>query len=510
MKSAPSLLAACLALPCFANTARAASPRGIYVVNNYSNGVPVGAAYPPGLIEGFPSLTASPQSAPAYVHDVAGHAIFVPLARILPASVPTSLEGLAWPSLFDAQNAVSMFDWSYLDTLVTLAVSHHKKFSVALVVGLQSTTEEWIASLPGWFEPACNPGYDSSHPNTQTSCAPTFNVWILAGTSPRCISARIPLPWNGNVQAFWSAAANELAAHLRQTCVTGMAPNAVAGPCRGSEVPVYDSLTMVHVPGLSVYDEELRMPVVPPGSALVPTGSGTCPDGRPYSADLDDPNNSVAVDASAPNYASLGYVETPASFIFPSTSAETGFLGIAQSFAQAFPDRFLGLSLLNASTKGIDFPDFQGYFAVGQEAADIALFSVAIAPGRVSLQSDDLGSASLAASNFVLPEVLDVAAQITQLASSQHWPKFPVRTGWQTNHHDSNGPLGNISGANCMGSPCTNDKGPVSYYQLIKDGWEDPSGQAYGTRYLEVFPADVVTYPISLRAAKNAGFFPRR
>ena len=61
-------------------------------------------------------------TSPAYENDVDGHAIFVPLAQVLP-SVTT------WGQF--------NWDWTYLYTLVQIAVTNHKKFSVEMGIGYQ-------------------------------------------------------------------------------------------------------------------------------------------------------------------------------------------------------------------------------------------------------------------------------------------------------------------------------------------------------------------------------------
>ena len=49
-------------------------PSGIYVLNEASNGQSTATAYAAGMV-----------AAPAYASDVTGHAIFVPIAKILPS-----------------------------------------------------------------------------------------------------------------------------------------------------------------------------------------------------------------------------------------------------------------------------------------------------------------------------------------------------------------------------------------------------------------------------------------
>src|SRR6185312_8557192 len=99
-------------------------PSGIYVLNEASNEQPVTTAYVAGLT-----------AAPAYVNDIVGHAIFTPIAKILPSI--TTWGQFNW-------------DWSYLDSLVQTALSNHKKFSVELETGFQSSST-YSQSLPAGF-----------------------------------------------------------------------------------------------------------------------------------------------------------------------------------------------------------------------------------------------------------------------------------------------------------------------------------------------------------------------
>ncbi len=386
-----------------ADTSGIPRPTGMYVLDENSNERPAALAYATGM-------TASS----AYQNDIAGHAIFVPIAKILP-SITT------WGE-FDWQ-------WGYLDSLVQMAVSHGKKFSIELETAYQSNSS-YLHSLPSGFLALAG-----------ANSAPLFDVWTIGGNVSRGISAYIPLPWNQNVQEFWNAAAYALAAHFQQT-------------------GVYGSLTLVHIPGLSVYDEELRLPSGYPRPAS--TDTTTCPDGRPaYPTTISDADTS--------RWRSLGYSDS---------AVVSGFTAIATSFAQAFPDRFLGLSILPPGTRGIDFPNFTGD-SVGYVVGQIVKAVSAIAPGRVQLQADMLDA------NAILPEVNSLAAQYSDFV------------GWQSNKHGG-------TGAGCDGGgPGTCDPdGPVAkYFQLLQ------YGALNGGEYVEVWSHDVVTYPLSFAAAKAAGYF---
>ncbi len=383
---------------------QAVRPKGLYVLNDPSNGRPAAVGYATGLT-----------SSPAYQNDIAGHAIFVPIAKILP-SIST------WGEF--------NWDWSYLDTLVQVALSHGKKFSIELETGYQTSSATYLKALPSGFAAAAG-----------TDCAPLFDVWTTGGTQGRCTSAFILLPWAQKVQEFWSAIAFALAAHLQQT-------------------GAYASLTLVHVPGLSVYDEEIRLPTGTPR----PTSADTqaCPDGRPaYPA--------VITDADTARWRSYGYSDS---------AVVNGFAVIATAFAEAFPDRYLGLSLFPPGGTGIDFPNLT-HDSVGTVTSQIVKKVSGIAPGRVQLQADMLDA------NAILPEVITLA---TGNADS---------IGWQSNKHAG-------TGAGCDGGgagSCDPDGAGGPYYRLLQNGF------ATGGRYLEVWSEDVVSYPLAIAAAGAAGFF---
>lgn len=411
-----ALICLSLSLPAFAVGSEGASgspvakvagipePSGIYVLDDASNERAAANVYASGLT-----------SSPAYLNDVTGHAIFVPIAKILPTI--TTWGQFNW-------------DWSFLDTLVQIAVSHNKKFTIELETGFQSSSTTYLHSLPNGFAATCG-----------TDCAPLFDVWAVGGTKGTCISSYVLLPWVPKVQQFWSAAAFSLAAHLKQT-------------------GVYDWLTLVHVPGLSVYDEELRLPTGSPS----PTSADTlpCPDGRPAYP-------SVINDAGITVWQALGYSDS---------TVINGFKVIANAFAQAFPDRYLGLSLFPPGGHGIDFPNLTND-PVGYVASRIVKEVSAIAPGRVEIQADMLDA------NLVLAEVKDYASL------------YSCAIGWQSNKHGGTG-----AGCNGGGALSCDPDGPDGlYFQLLQNG------ALNGGTYVEVWSADVVRYPQSFAAAKSAGLY---
>jgi hypothetical protein len=382
------------------------TPSGIYVLNEASNEQSASTAYVAGL-----------DTSEGYLNDVTGHAIFVPIAKMLPSI--TTWGQFNW-------------SWGYLDTLVQTALSHQKKFSIELETGFQNSAK-YLQSLPAGFAATCG-----------VTCAPLFDVWTTGGAADRCISAYVLLPWVSRVQQFWSAAATALAAHLQAD-------------------GAYGSLTLIHVPGLSVYDEEIRLPTGNPRP--VSTDTLTCPDGRPAYP-------TVISDADTANWRSLGYSDS---------AVVNGFAAIASSFARAFPDRYLGLSLFPTGAIGIDFPNLTGD-PVGHVASQIVQAVSRVAPGRVQVQADILDTQT------VLAEVLTLTSQDGD------------SVGWQSNRHGG-------TGAGCDGggpATCSPD-GPASpYFRLLQEGSQ------HRGEYVEVWSADVVGFPKSLDAAKAAGLYPVR
>jgi hypothetical protein len=381
-------------------------PSGIYVLNDASNEQSTATTYASGLT-----------SSSAYLTDVTGHAIFVPIAKILPSI--TTWGQFNW-------------DWTYVDTLVQIAVTNGKNFSIELEMGFQSSST-YLQSLPSGFPATCG-----------ANCAPLFDVWVTGGSGGRCTSAYVPLPWVPIVQQFWSAAAFALAAHLQQT-------------------GAYGSLTLIHLPGLSVYDEEIRLPTGSPSPAT--TDTQACPDGRPaYPTVINDATNA--------KWQGYGYSDAV---------VIDGFRTIAMAFEQAFPDRYLGLSLFNPGANGIDFPNLTSH-AAGSVAAQIVQAVTALAPGRVQLQSDNLDS------NFAQSEVTTLATQDS------------TAVGWQTNKHGETG-----AGCNGGGPGSCNPDGPSgAYFQLLRNGAQNRGA------YVEVWSSDVVAYPLGIGAAKTGDLYPVR
>jgi hypothetical protein len=398
-------LAFVFTLPWPAAGATVPRPVGLYVLDDAANLAPVGKMYPAGL---FTDTT--------YARHVAGHAIFCPIAKILPR-LPV------WGALH--------FDWSVLDSLTQLATTHGKSFSIELETGFETSAQTYRQALPDSFGISC--GGD---------CAPLFDVWATGGSGGSCTSSYVLLPWVPKVRQFWSLVADSLAAHLRDT-------------------GAYPSLTLVHVPGLSVYDEELRLPTGQPSPS--PTDTGPCPDSLPAYP-------TVINEATTTQWLALGYSDS---------AVIAGFDSIATSFARAFPDRVLGLSLFpHGAGGGIAFPNVSGDSA-GYVSARLVEEVAKLAPGCVQIQSDNLDSAT------IVPSVISLARE------------NETAIGWQTNKHGG-------TGAGCGGGgagSCLPDASDGHYYQMLAYGAAD------GAHYVEIWPHDVLAYPQDIAALGAAGLY---
>jgi hypothetical protein len=427
--------------------APAGPPRGIYVVNNVSG---PNQPYDQALF-----------LAPGYA-QVSGHALFIPLSQLFRSIISQ------WPP--------NNFDWSYVNGLIRTATSNHRPYSVAFEVGSG-------LSLPDGFEAWCNPSGDAG-----TTCAPTFHIWT---NSQKCLAMSVPLPWRPAVQQFWQALATSFAAEL-------------------SADPTLGEPSLIHLPGLSAYDEEIRLPSGYPAPPL----SSDCPQ---VSTDV----------AQWPGY---GYSYA---------NVAAGFAAVASAFANAFPRTELGLSLFNPlnGTHPQDFwPDpsvspgqalsshcplttdattTSSSSSMVQCLVELVAGPQGLAKGRTLLQADDLSSDHLSASDWVLPEVLDQRSRLVALGTE-------AALGWQTNRDRGTGATccgysdgGTVCGdAGCdsetRASPAALEASPTSFFSLLREGWESAPGLPYGAQYLEVFSDDVVVFPTSLDAgtAPPFSFFP--
>ncbi len=72
----------------------------------------------------------------------------------------------------------------------------------------------------------------------------------------------------------------------------------------------------------------------------------------------------------------------------------------------------------------------------------------------------------------------------------QFWSPRPAKQGLSTSHA-------------CAGT-CGPDGPSSPYFQLLQEGAQNRG------EYVEVWPADVVAYPLSFDAAKAAGLYPVR
>jgi hypothetical protein len=209
---------------------------------------------------------------------------------------------------------------------------------------------------------------------------------------------------------------------------------------------------------LSVYDEELRLPT---GNPTPPTWADTvsCPDGYPaYPTCITDADTSVW----------RGYGCSDSAIV-------NGFKVIASAFAQAFPDRVLGLSLFPEGNSARGFPNFTADTS-GQVASQLVREVSTLAPGRVQIQADDL-------------DIGNAYAEVTAFA-----PQYDTSIGWQSNKH-------NGTGATCAGDTCGPDGFDAPYYQLLQ------AGAAARGHYIEVWSNDVVAYPTAFAEADSAGLY---
>jgi hypothetical protein len=544
------------------------SPQGIYAVTNYSNNP---------LADGSDALPRRFTNDPTFLSSaIAGLAIYVPLATLLPDPLPEHYADLSWEQLFDPRNPrFHDWKWSYCDKMIATALEHNKAFSVAVIVGFQNAGSATLRpqeargylktlgatcvpsfepSLPSWFESRCNPRNTASYyplplapggspsrgsttsPWSSTSCAPTFNVFDTP--TQACLSFKIPLPWNANVQKFWGALATALAAHLKDSCYDP--GDRLIGPCREGRSSVYEALTLVHLPGLSDFDEELSFPNP---KRQRPTTIGCCPDGRSFTpmptSGNDWATNSVAYDNSPANLVGLGYKESPPSSGGPATTnLIEGFKVIAGSFARAFPDRVLGLSSLNNFAGG-DLPNFKNYFPTGGVFRKIAFDVAALTRGSGSsfpleLQSDDQ------ADIFWDPQGKNAKSRLCSTptcvdlrfpwVNPQHFfSGLNAVYGWQTNVGGAvrfpNGDWHPV--ARCMRAKtdanlpytsrfCLDSTAPSdidsSFYGLLKYAYQPAQPtvvavQAWPVKYLEVMPADVMLRPKSIQQAVSNGWF---
>ena len=538
------------------------TPQGIYVVTKYGNNpLPDGSDALPKEFEQDPTFRSS---------AIAGLAIYIPLATLLPDPLPTAYANLSWEQLFDPENtAFHDWDWSYLDKMLTIALENRKSYSVTVVTGFQNagtkfvpprptrgylksigvaTVPSFIPSFPSWFENRCNPSNQASYypppsvqgdsPWSRTSCAPTFNIYDAATS---CLSYKIPLPWNKNVQKFWGALANALANHLKHSCYNrnsrSITPCDQSGHREEGRRSVYEHLTLVHLPGLSIFDEELMFPHPKP---LPNDLRGICPDGRSITSrptnGQDWAYNAISYDNSWTNLIGrLGYTEYPPTQGRPATSnLIEGFKIIAGYYIRAFPDRVVGLSPLN-NVNGVDLPNFKGYFKNGGVSHkiifDIAEMIRSTGSGLpLELQSDD------EANIFWDPHGNATRMHDCSTPTCAD-PRFPwvnpqhffsglnAIYGWQ---EDVGGVVKMPSGeylavARCMLAStdeslpynrrfCLDSTDPSdierSFYGLLKFGYgPNFTPQAWPVKYMEIFPADVLLRPNSIRQAVANGWF---
>jgi hypothetical protein len=450
------------------------SPAGVAIVNASENETIVDAGYCPS---GFTPCAFT--DAATYVNDIATHAIFVPIAQILPDA----------GGITDWTDASAyLWDWTYMDDLINVALQNGKSFSLAFVVGDQTLLNyegtglpSYEFSLPANFEAQCNPSGDAL-----ASCAPLFHWW-KGGSVDKCYNAYVPMIWNPNVQQFWIQLANALHTHLLVANDSGLVPN--------------DSLTLIHLPGLSIYDEELRLPTaVYPSTAPDANSEATCPM---------DPDGAVQMAASVIKESSYytTYTGYGLGTNWDAASIVSGITNVAAAFAQVFPHRVIGLSMFDPGTgsTNLDFPDFIDDASVtGAGVGDLAnqivgsIVDAGVSASRLLVQSDDLASPNRSGTGWILPEVTALASAYAYELPGAGWSSTPLLIGWQTNKVGS-GPANpntfnksTFTGAYCNTAGCIDWDGSTTtatYYLLMGEGADA------GAIYLESFPADIVNDP---------------
>lgn len=365
------------------------SPAALYLISDDQSQPNAAMAYPADL-----------WSAPAFRDDTAGLAIFAPVRYLFKQTITAAM----W------QAHRFPWDWSYVNTLVDEARSCGKSFSIALEVGFD------------------DPVPDPVFANCGNGCAPAFHTWSFGNN--RCILNDVPLAWKPNVLAFWQSAAASLAADLK-------AHNTLS------------SLSLLHITGVSVYDEEVRLP-----SGEVPVGYG-----KDVCAD-DGEKAGEVIPADARHLANYGY---------SAKKLTSAFGAITSAFAASFPTTKLGLSVYQSGTA---FPTIAGQPPSAQVVSDLVAAANKAAPGRLHFQADNL-------------DTTPVDRQVLQFASL-----YGGVVGWQSNHRGG-------SGARCSSGKngsCGPDGLDSPYHQLLENGIKNS-----GT-YLELWANDVVNYPASIEA----------
>ncbi len=391
--------------------------------------------------------------------SIKGNAIFVPLWNLFNPQL-TSFKS-DWDTAMTSTGGLSNpnnahWSWDFVDTNIFLALRNpttcaQKNFSLAVIQGLptgfpQGQFDTGPGALPQFF-------FNGNCPNDANAgfapCDLQFQVY--AAGSQSCITPGVLLPWNAHVQLFWGAVASALATHLKNTCFDPSATQLQS--CSLGGTPVYNFLTLVHLPGMSIYDEEVRLPFGYPAQPCS-TSNTNCCDTLARCVINNPQTGAGSCLPNQPNayqtlYSELGYAEDATK---NTTNAMDGFINIATSFAQSFPDRMLGMTLFNshddAATFAIDLPNFtlSKQFAnspsgrLSFEALRIVerLTSGAtpiVPANQLLIQADDLGSRGISYSQappmfgtndcyprFVQPGALDLQA------------RFPATTlGWQSN-----------------------------------------------------------------------------
>lgn len=120
--------------------------------------------------------------------------------------------------------AMGQFDWSLLDTWVSLAVTARKKIALAILAG--DSTPSWLFQGP--------PSGPGAHQLT-------FTISPHGGATGQCQSTVIAPPWDTAFLARWDAMLVALSAHLK-----------TAG--------TYNAITIMKLTGVNRTTEEFRLP----------------------------------------------------------------------------------------------------------------------------------------------------------------------------------------------------------------------------------------------------------
>jgi len=256
-----------------------------------------------------------------------------------------------------------------------------------------------------------------------------YGTFVVNDASSNCLTLQIAVPWDATYQQEYAAMLSALAAHLQSTSA-------------------YNAVQVVKITPMTEWTEEMRLP-----SDTGPKKSGGC---RRVS-------NAVAI------WQSLGYRPH---------LAYDAWTEAAQSVQTAFPDKVLGIAILNDN----DFPliDENGDALKSEKSAgwvdvkgEIISYGVSTFPLGFLVGWNALGQTETSS------VVIDAGAA-------------GAIEGWQTNMH-LNHQAGCDSSSGHDNAPCTD-----ATYQDILD-----NGIANGGQYLEIWPDDLLAFPDAVAEAQR-------